>query len=53
MRSVTFNITFTLSKKNWINETTAAKLADQLAITIKKVAQPVKIAVTWKREKNA
>ena len=50
MKTVTFNIEITLSNKNWIDDTTTTKLADQLAVTIKKVAQPSKVVVTWRRD---
>ena len=50
MKTVTFNLEITLSNKNWIDDTTTTKLADQLAVTIKKVAQPSKVVVTWRRD---
>jgi|TARA_R110002124_G_scaffold248520_1_gene413641 hypothetical protein len=50
MKTVTFNLEITLSNKNWIDNTIITKLAHELSNTIKKVAQPTKVIVTWRKE---
>jgi|TARA_R110002124_G_scaffold271335_1_gene440199 hypothetical protein len=50
MKTVTFNIQITLSNKNWIDNTAATNLAHELSSTIKKIAQPTKVIVTWRKE---
>lgn len=50
MKTVTFNIQITLSNKNWIDNTAITTLAHELSRTIKKIAQPTKVIVTWRRD---